>query len=58
VQGLDEEDLGNLLQLHLQSVSISLRVLINILLGLFPSNLCLFTYVRLIDGFDWTNLIE
>jgi hypothetical protein len=58
VQGLDEEDLGKLLQLHLQSVSISLRVLINILLGLFPSNLCLFTYVCLIDGFDWTNLIE
>jgi hypothetical protein len=58
VQGLDEEDLGKLLQLHLQSVSISLRVLINILLGLFPSNLCLFTYVCLIDGFDWTNIIE
>jgi hypothetical protein len=58
VQGMDEEDLGKLLQLHLQFVSISLRVLINILLGLFPSNLCLFTNVFLIDGFDWTNLIE
>jgi hypothetical protein len=58
VQGLDEEDLGKLLQLHLQSASISLRVLINILLGLFPSNLCLFTYVFVIDGFDWTNIIE
>jgi hypothetical protein len=58
VQGLDEEDLGKLLQLHLQSVSISLRVLINIFLGLFISNLCLFTYVCLIDGFDWNNLIE
>jgi hypothetical protein len=34
------------------------KVLINILLELFPSNLCLFTYVCLIDGFDWTNLIE
>jgi hypothetical protein len=52
VQGLDEEDLGNLLQLHLQSVSICLRVLINIFLGLFPSNLFLFIYVCLIDGFD------
>jgi hypothetical protein len=58
VQGLDEEDLGKLLQMHLQSVSISLRVLIKIFLGLFPSNLCPFTYVCLIDGFDWTNLIE
>jgi hypothetical protein len=58
VQGLDKEDLGKLLQLHLQYVSIYLRVLINILLGLFPYNLCLFKYVFLIDGFDWTNLIE
>jgi hypothetical protein len=58
VQGLNEEDLGKLLQLHLQFVSISLRVLINILLDLFPSNLCLFTYVCLIDGFYWTNLID
>jgi hypothetical protein len=56
VQGLDEEELGKLL--HLQSVSIFLRVLIDIFLGLFPCNLCLFTYVCLIDGFDWTNLIE
>jgi hypothetical protein len=51
VQGMDKEDLGKLLQLHLQSVSIYLRVLLNILLGLFPSNLCLFTYVCIIDGF-------
>jgi hypothetical protein len=58
VQGMDEEDLGKMLQLHLHSVSISLRVLINILLSLFPSNLCLFAYVFIIDGFDWTNLIE
>jgi hypothetical protein len=58
VQGLDEEDLGKLLQLHLQFVSIYLRLLINILLGIFPSNLCLFTYVCLIDGFDCYNLIE
>jgi hypothetical protein len=58
VQGLDKEDLEKLLQLHLQSVSISLRVLINIFLGIFPSNLCLFTHVCLIDGFDWTNLKE
>jgi hypothetical protein len=58
VQGMDEEDLGKLLQLHLLSVSISLIVLINIFLGLFPSNLCLFTYVCLIDGFYWTNLVE
>ena len=58
MQGLDEEDLGKLLQLHLQFVSNSLRVLFNILLGLFPYNLCLYTHVCLIDGFDWTNLIE
>ena len=58
MQGMDEEDLAKLLQLHLQYVSISLRVLINILLGLFHSNLCLFTYVFIIDGFDWTNIIE
>jgi hypothetical protein len=58
VQGMDEEDLGKLLQKHLHSVNISLRVLINILLGLFHSNLCLFTYVFIIDGFDWTNIIE
>jgi hypothetical protein len=58
VQGLVEEDLEKLLQLHLQYVSIYLRVLINIILSLFPSNLCLFTYVCLIDGFDWTNVIE
>jgi hypothetical protein len=58
VQGMDEEDLGKMFQLHLQSVSISLRVVINILLGLFPSNLCRFTYVCIIDGFYWTNIIE
>jgi hypothetical protein len=58
VQGMDEKDFEKLLQLHLQFVSICLRVLINILLGLFPSNLCLFTYVCLIYGFDWTNIIE
>jgi hypothetical protein len=58
VQGIDEEDLRKLLQLHLQYVSISLIVLINILLGLFPYNLCLFTYVCIIDVFDWNNIIE
>jgi hypothetical protein len=58
VQGLDEEDMGKLLQMHPQSISISLRVFINILIGLFPSNLCLFRYGCLINGFDWTNLIE
>jgi hypothetical protein len=58
VQGLDEEDLGKLLQLHLQSVSIYLIFLINILFCLFPSNLCLFTYVCLIDEFDWTSITE
>jgi hypothetical protein len=58
VQEMDEEDLGKMLQLHLQSVSIYLRFIFNILLGLFPSNLCLFTYGFLIYGFDWINIIE
>ena len=43
VQGMDEEELERLLQLHLQIVSISLKFS-SILLGLFPSRLCIFAY--------------
>jgi hypothetical protein len=43
VQGLDKEDLESLLQIHLHIVSISLK-LSSILIGLFPSRLCIVTY--------------
>jgi hypothetical protein len=44
MQGLDEESLERLLQHQSWSVSIFLLVLIQYILGLFPSSLCLVTF--------------